>query len=109
MRRGRRSSIVRIPKRQLDKLLLLFIRESFRFLSFFPHFLSARWAEHLFLNPPRQARTRREHEILSRGRSREVPFGDFRIATWRWGEGPAVLLVHGYGGHAGRLSRFVAP
>lgn len=109
MRRGRRSSILKIPKRQLDKLLLQFIRESFRFLSFFPHFLSARWAELLFLSPPRQARTRREREILSRGRFREVPFGNGRIATWRWGEGPAVLLVHGWGGHAGRLSRFVAP
>jgi pimeloyl-ACP methyl ester carboxylesterase len=29
------------------------------------------------------------------------------MALWRWGTGPCVLLVHGWGGHAGRLSRFV--
>ncbi len=109
MRGGRRSSILRIPKRRLDKLLLLLIRESFRFLSFFPHFFSAHWAELLFLTPPRQARTRKEREILARGRFRNILFGNSRLATWRWGEGPAVLLVHGWGGHAGRLSRFVAP
>ncbi len=108
MRRGKRSTL-RIPKRQLDRLLLLLIRESFRFLSFFPHFLSARWAELLFLTPPRQARTRQEREMLSRGRFRNVLFRNCQLATWRWGEGPAVLLVHGWGGHAGRLSRFVAP
>ncbi len=109
MRRGKRSSILRISKRRLDKLLLSLIRESFRFLSFFPHFLSACWAEFLFLTPPRQARTRQEREILSRGRFRNILFRNCRLATWRWGEGPAVLLVHGWGGHAGRLSRFVAP
>lgn len=109
MRRGKRSPILRFPKRDADKLLLRLIRESFRFLSFLPHSLSARWAEFLFLNPPRQARTRKERTILSRGRLCDVRFGNGRLATWRWGEGPAVLLVHGWGGHAGRLSRFVVP
>ncbi len=32
-----------------------------------------------------------------------------RLATYRWGEGPTVLLVHGWGGHAGRLAHFVSP
>jgi pimeloyl-ACP methyl ester carboxylesterase len=32
-----------------------------------------------------------------------------RLATYRWGAGPTVLLVHGWGGHAGRLAHFVAP
>jgi dienelactone hydrolase len=89
--------------------LLLFIRESFRFLSLLPHFLSARWAEFLFMNPPRQRRTGKERAVLLRGRRRDVRFGGAQLATWRWGEGPAVLLVHGWGGHAGRLSRFVDP
>ena len=109
MRSGKRSSILRVPKGRADKLMLRLIRESFRLLSFLPHSLSARWAEFLFLNPPRQARTRKERTILSRGRLHDVRFGNGRLVTWRWGEGPAVLLVHGWGGHAGRLTRFVVP
>jgi pimeloyl-ACP methyl ester carboxylesterase len=29
--------------------------------------------------------------------------------TWSWGAGPTILLVHGWGGHAGRLTRYVDP
>ena len=29
------------------------------------------------------------------------------IAVWQWGEGPRVLLAHGWGSHAGRLTRFL--
>ena len=31
------------------------------------------------------------------------------IATWTWGEGPAVLLVHGWGSRGARLRSFVEP
>jgi pimeloyl-ACP methyl ester carboxylesterase len=109
MRRGKRARILKIPKRRADDLLLRCIRTSFRVLRVFPDSLSALWAERLFLTPPRHRRTRGERRILSRGVFRTVDSGGCRLATWRWGEGPAVLLVHGWGGHAGRLSRFVAP
>jgi pimeloyl-ACP methyl ester carboxylesterase len=78
-------------------------------LRVFPDSLSAVWAERLFLTPPPHRRTRREHRTLSQGTFRTVDSGGCRLATWRWGEGPPVLLVHGWGGHAGRLSRFVSP
>jgi pimeloyl-ACP methyl ester carboxylesterase len=109
MRRGKR--LLRIPKRRADDLLLRCVRTSFRLLSAVPHslFLSALWAERLFLTPPPHRRTRREQKVLARGVFRYVDAGGCRLATWRWGEGPPVLLVHGWGGHAGRLSRFVAP
>ena len=32
-----------------------------------------------------------------------------RLAVWRWGHGPLTWLVHGWGGHAGHMSSFVAP
>lgn len=38
-----------------------------------------------------------------------LPIGPHRLATWRWGEGPLVLLVHGWNGHAGQLTPFVRP
>jgi pimeloyl-ACP methyl ester carboxylesterase len=111
MRRGKRAGLLRIPKRRADDLLLRCVRTSFRFLSAVPHslFLSALWAERLFLTPPPHRRTRREQKVLSQGVFRHVDSGGCRLATWRWGEGPPVLLVHGWGGHAGRLNRFVAP
>ena len=31
------------------------------------------------------------------------------LAVWDWGEGPTVLLVHGWNGNAAQLSPFVAP
>jgi pimeloyl-ACP methyl ester carboxylesterase len=33
------------------------------------------------------------------------PLGD--IAIWHWGSGPRVLLAHGWGSHAGRLTPFI--
>jgi pimeloyl-ACP methyl ester carboxylesterase len=45
--------------------------------------------------------------FLATGRRLFVPFGRKRVAVRRWGEGPPVLLVHGWGGHAGRLGAFV--
>lgn len=32
-----------------------------------------------------------------------------RLATWSWGSGPTVLLVHGWNGHASQLRSFVPP
>lgn len=90
-------------------MLLGFVRGSFRVMRVFPCSLSARWAELIFLKPPRQRRTRSEREILDRARFRRVRSRNLDIATWRWGRGPAVLLVHGWGGHAARLARFVDP
>ncbi len=64
-------------------------------------------AELAFRRPPRFRSTRREQEILTRGARSFVrgPLGE--IAIWHWGSGPAVLLVHGWGSNAGRLTPFV--
>lgn len=60
-----------------------------------------------FRRPPRLARTRREADTLRRAAAVNVAGSAGRIAVWHWGSGPRVLLVHGWGGHAGRLSAFV--
>jgi hypothetical protein len=70
--------------------------------------LTARAAERLFLTPPRRTASRRE---------REVPGGDdFAVAVHgeilrgrRFGTGPAVLLVHGWGGRGSQMAAFVPP
>lgn len=38
-----------------------------------------------------------------------IPYGDGWLAAWSWGEGPTVLLLHGWGGIAASLAMFVDP
>jgi pimeloyl-ACP methyl ester carboxylesterase len=95
-------------RRRVRRVLVRAIRRSFPRLSrIFPS-LSARLAEILFrVPPPRRARLKREQRALEEADSSRTPFFARTLPTWRWGKGPAVLLVHGWGGHAGRLTPFV--
>ena len=65
--------------------------------------------ERLFTTPPRWAVPERERVILDQGRRLSIPFGLRTLVAWGWGEGPCVLLVHGWGGRAGQMTPFVAP
>jgi pimeloyl-ACP methyl ester carboxylesterase len=60
-------------------------------------------AERLFLTPPRHAAPAREREALAAAEPFEVRLGRTALRAWRLGEGPAVLLVHGWGGRGGQL------
>jgi pimeloyl-ACP methyl ester carboxylesterase len=71
--------------------------------------LSARLAEALFRTPLRYRHLRREERVLDKARFSRTPFGGKSLPTWIWGKGPPVLLVHGWAGHAGRLTPFVDP
>ena len=71
--------------------------------------LGARWAEFLLRRPPQTARSRRETAILAGGEPSTIAWEQGRLALWSWGQGPPVLLVHGWAGHAGRLAGFVEP
>lgn len=64
--------------------------------------------ERLFLTPPRHAAPPGEREALASGAAFAVPFRGGRLRGWRFGEGPAVLLVHGWGGRAGQLAPLAA-
>jgi pimeloyl-ACP methyl ester carboxylesterase len=80
--------------------------------------LGASFAERLFTTPRRHARPQRERDVLAlaresitevtlrapRWREARVP-----VATWHWGIGPTVLLVHGWEGRGSQLGAFVAP
>ena len=72
--------------------------------------LGAAWAERLFFTPPRASLTPQARDILATGRPFRVCVDGGRVAGWAWGHGPAVALVHGWGGRGGRLAAaFVAP
>lgn len=71
--------------------------------------LAARAGERLFLTPPRRRPGRLEREALASGEPFVVAAGRERVRAWRFGAGPPVLLVHGWGSLGGRLAGFVPP
>lgn len=75
-------------------------------------------AERLFTSPRRFPRPGRERAVLAGGRPFAVEVAlraprwagqTRRIAAWRWGQGPSVLLVHGWEGRGAQLGAFVPP
>lgn len=71
--------------------------------------LAARFATRLFTTPPRYIPSEREASTLHSASSVAIICGDREIQVWSWGEGPAVLLVHGWGGRASQMTTFVPP
>lgn len=63
-------------------------------------------AERAFFTPPRPRRSRGE-AVLRQGLRFEVRSEGRRVVAWRFGRGPAVLLVHGWAGRAAQMSAFV--
>jgi pimeloyl-ACP methyl ester carboxylesterase len=107
--RAGRDGLFRFPRHARDRTVLRMLRASFESISHLLPDFSARCAERLFRTPARHPRLPREAQTLARGAFRRERFGKGFLATWTFGAGPAVLLVHGWGGHAGRLFRFVEP
>jgi pimeloyl-ACP methyl ester carboxylesterase len=70
--------------------------------------LAARVLERLFFTPPRPRPSRGE-AVLARGERFDVRVDGRRVTAWRLGEGPSVLLLHGWGGRAAQLTAFIAP
>jgi pimeloyl-ACP methyl ester carboxylesterase len=68
--------------------------------------LTARWAMERFCTPPRRPLTPRERAAIMTARPFAVEVGGRRLQAWIWGEGPAVLLAHGWGGRGAQLAAF---
>jgi len=66
-------------------------------------------AQRLFFTPPRTPVRAEEREVLARGERFELTVGGPRLVGHAWGEGPTVLLVHGWGGHSGQMTALVDP
>src|SRR5215468_8096629 len=99
-----------VPKKSTSvRLLQSALRTTFPVLSAVAPPLAARLAGRLFATPPRHKTSEREWIVLSRATPGRVRCGRRTIATWSWGEGPTVLLVHGWGSRGARLHSFVEP
>jgi hypothetical protein len=71
--------------------------------------LAGRAAARLFMTPPRSPPPRAEEEALRRAERFTVRAGGARLRGFRLGSGPAVLLVHGWGGRGGQLAPLAPP
>lgn len=70
---------------------------------------AAQLARRLFFTPPRAPLRAGERAVLARGERFEVSAGGQRVVGRAWGEGPTLLLVHGWGGHSGQMTALVEP
>jgi len=71
--------------------------------------LAVRAAAALFRMPRRHQTSDAERQLLATGKRGRLRAGKNQIATWEWGEGPTMLLVHGWGSRGARLGSFVEP
>ena len=63
-----------------------------------------------FLTHPRRVMPTTEDQAALAGAERlEVLHGGARLAVWAWGEGPPVLLLHGWESQASHMAAFVPP
>jgi pimeloyl-ACP methyl ester carboxylesterase len=63
----------------------------------------------LFRRPPPRRDSAEERDALANAERLFLWLDGKPLAAWRWGHGPAVLLVHGWGSRGSRLVSFVAP
>jgi pimeloyl-ACP methyl ester carboxylesterase len=86
------------------------LRTGFRMTGAVAPAAAARLALRLCFTPPRPAVRPAERAVLARARRFSFDAAGSRLAAWSWGSGPAtVLLVHGWGGHAGQMTALVEP
>lgn len=71
--------------------------------------VAARLAYRQLATPPRAALGKWPLAVREQTRLRRLPCGAGELAVYEWGQGPAVLLVHGWGSNAMHLGRMVGP
>lgn len=75
---------------------------------------AAAWAERLFRTPLRYPQPESEKLTLAGGRpyllrGKLASGRRVKVMTWTFGEGPLVLLTHGWAGRGGQLQAMIAP
>jgi pimeloyl-ACP methyl ester carboxylesterase len=82
------------------------LRTAFRTVGAIAPSIAARWAETIFCTPPR--RRQGDDAFMATGTRFTIASQGQQLAGWQWGDGPAVVLVHGWGSRASRLSGLAA-
>lgn len=87
---------------------LWMLRTAFRAVGTVAPGVAARWAEMIFCRPPRTESRPGEEAFIATGSRLTVQSEDQDLAVWSWGQGPVVVLAHGWGSRAGRFSAIAA-
>mgnify|MGYP000877277770 CR=1 FL=1 len=106
-----KSTTVRASRRRRARLPASFVwlRRTFAWLGPRAPALSAALAERVFRTPPPYRSEAGERDALYFGDPLRVDFAGRALQAWSFGEGPTVLLVHGWGGRATQLRAFIDP
>ena len=85
-------------------------RATFRLLTRVSPSAASKMAVELFRTPRRYDAPQRERDALAAATPFHIRLGaSTRIQAWSWGEGPAVILVHGWEGRGSQMAQFAAP
>lgn len=68
-----------------------------------------RFVSYLFFTGQRKKLTPDEAKILESGDPFSLEVGDKTIQGWRWGNGPAVVITHGWGASVTYMTSFIDP
>ncbi|GLH74685.1 hypothetical protein GETHLI_31870 [Geothrix limicola] len=85
------------------------LRLGFRALRAFAPDLAQRGAERLFSTPRRHREPEAEREARRRGRPFHFLSKGLRLRGHAWGEGPAILCLHGWEGRGTQFHAFIEP
>lgn len=100
---------VAIPMRPGERRMLRVFRTGFRVLSIVAPEWGGRLACRLFTTPRRYSPPAFEGEIKAEGEALVLDHAGATLHGHRWGEGPTVLLIHGWEGRGAQLGHFVRP
>ncbi len=85
------------------------VRRMYQLLCRFAPALAAHLAYAQLARPPRSALSERHLATRRQGRPRRLAVGLNKLAVYEWGEGPTILMVHGWGSHATHMGRMIGP
>ena len=71
--------------------------------------LMARWANWLWRRTARYPRSPSEQRLLAKAERQRIDTDYGPVAVLSWGQGPAVLLVHGWNGRGTQMGSFIGP
>jgi len=69
--------------------------------------LSGKWLNSLWFKPQSMPLKKEDQSWLNAANTEWITFNDKEIPVYRWGEGPAILCVHGWGGHSGQFTPMI--